>query len=303
MNPLLTDPTMTTATEIASPAATAAKGAPPKAKRPRWRISIAGLVGLVIVLFWMVMALIGPAIAPHDIGAIVSPDVFAPISAAFPLGTDYLGRDMLSRVLYGARYTVGVALVATLLACSAGAALGLIAAGVGGWVDAVLSRALDTLISIPGKMFALLMVAAFGSDIPLLIMMAAIIYTPGSYRIARSLAVNINAMDYVQVARARGEGLGYITRVEILPNIIAPVLADFGLRFVYVVLLLSSMSFLGLGVQPPAADWGSLVRENVIGLDSGAAAVVTPALAIATLTIGINLLIDNLPGRRRAAHN
>ncbi|HEU0201239.1 MAG TPA: ABC transporter permease [Burkholderiaceae bacterium] len=294
---------MTTAAEIASPPATAAKGAPPKAKRPRWRISIAGLVGLVIVLFWLVMAIIGPAIAPHDIGAIVSPDVFAPVSAAFPLGTDYLGRDMLSRVLYGARYTVGVALVATLLACSAGVALGLIAAGLGGWVDTVLSRTLDTLISIPSKMFALLMVAAFGSDIWLLIMTAAIIYTPGSYRIARSLAVNINAMDYVQVARARGEGLGYITRVEILPNIIAPVLADFGLRFVYVVLLLSGMSFLGLGVQPPFADWGSLVRENVIGLDSGAAAVVTPALAIATLTIGINLLIDNLPGRRRTAQN
>jgi peptide/nickel transport system permease protein len=148
-------------------------------------------------------------------------------------------------------------------------------------------------------MFGLVVVAALGSSIPMLVIITAIIYTPGSYRIARSLSVNVNAMDFVQVARARGEGIAYIMRDEILPNVSGPILADFGLRFVFVVLLLSSLSFLGLGVQPPYADWGSLVRENIEGLSYGAPAVLMPACAIATLTIGVNLLIDNLPGRRR----
>lgn len=262
------------------------------------RIPLTGLIGLAIVAFWLLMAVAGPLIAPHAIGKIVDTAVFAPASRAFPLGTDYLGRDMLSRVLYGARYTVGVALVATLLASGAGTALGITAAVAGRWIDAVISRALDTLISIPSKLFALVTVAAFGSSIPVLIITAGVIYTPGAFRIARSLAVNVNALDYVQVARARGEGIAYITRAEILPNIVGPLLADLGLRFVFVVLLLSGLSFLGLGVQPPQADWGSLVRENIVGLDSGAPAVIIPALAIATLTIGVNLVIDHLPGRR-----
>jgi peptide/nickel transport system permease protein len=141
------------------------------------------------------------------------------------------------------------------------------------------------------------MVAGFGSSIPMLIATAAVIYVPGSYRMARALAVNINAMDYVTVARTRGEGTWYVMRREILPNIAGPVLADMGLRFVYSVLLLASLSFLGLGVQPPEADWGSLVRENIGALAEGGASVIAPALAIASLTIAVNMVIDNLPGR------
>lgn len=175
--------------------------------------------------------------------------------------------------------------------------LGLLAAVNGGWFDAVLSRVLDTVISIPSKMLALVIVAAFGSSIVLLVVTAAIVYTPGAYRIARALAVNINAMDYVTVARTRGEGRAYIMLREILPNIAGPLLADLGLRFVYVVLLLASLSFLGLGVQPPVADWGSLVRENIGALPMGGVSVIAPALAIASLTIAVNLVIDNLPGR------
>ncbi len=258
-----------------------------------------GLIGLAVVVFWLVVALIGPRLAPYEVGNIVDADVFGAMSSRFPLGTDYLGRDMLSRILYGARYTIGVALAATVLACLAGTTLGMAAAAAGGWTDAVMSRAIDALISIPGKMFALVVVAAFGSSIPVLIVTAAIIYTPGSYRITRSLAVNVNALDFVQVARARGERTLYIIREEILPNVVGPVLADFGLRFVYVVLLLSGLSFLGLGIQPPNADWGSLVRENIGGLGEGAPAVVMPAFAIATLTIAVNLMIDNLPSRHR----
>lgn len=272
--------------------------------RRRWRrsITLSGAIGLTLVVFWLFIALLGPMLAPHGVGAIVAYDVFEPMSAQYLLGTDYLGRDMLSRVLHGTRYTVGLALAAALLASTVGTALGLFAAVSGRWIDEVVSRILDALICIPSKIFALVMVAAFGSSLPLLLLTAALSYLPGAYRIARSLAVNLNMMEYVQIARARGEGRFYLACAEILPNMIHPMLADFGLRFVFVVLLLSGLSFLGLGVQPPDADLGSLVRENISGLAEGAPAVIMPALAIATLTIGVNLLIDSLPGRTRRAN-
>jgi len=273
--------------------------------RSGWRtaasLPMAGRVGLFFVLLWLAIALFGPSLAPHDVGAVVSPDVFAPLSAAYPLGTDYLGRDMLSRILYAGRFTIGLALVAALAASVTGTTLALIAATAGGWVDEVTSRLMDAFISIPSKMLALVMVAAFGSSVGLLILTAALSYTPGAFRIARSLAVNVKTLEYVQAARARGERLAYIAGVEILPNMVNPMLADFGLRFVFVVLLLSGMSFLGLGVQPPDADLGSLVRENIGGLFEGAPAVVMPAIAIATLTVSVNLLIDALSGRATRA--
>ena len=255
--------------------------------------------GLAILALWTFAALFGPRLLPEGAAEIGGGEVFAPMSVRHWLGTDYLGRDMFAMLVLGARYTLGLAAAATLLAVAIGTTLALLAASVGRWVDAVLSRGLDTLTSIPSKMFALIMVAAFGSSLPLLVVTAAIIYVPGSYRIARALAVNISAMDYVTVARTRGEGLGYLMGREILPNILGPLLVDFGLRFVYAVLLLASMSFLGLGVQPPAADWGTLVRDNMGVLADGGVAVLAPALAIASLTVSVNLVIDHLPGRRR----
>ena len=266
-------------------------------RRRRLAMPWPGLLGLAILLAWLGVALFGPALLGQDGADMGNAEVFAPMGAHHWLGTDYLGRDMLARVVQGARYTVGIALLATLLASSIGTLLALLAAASAPWVDAVLSRGIDTMTSIPSKMLALIMVAAFGSTLPMLIPTAALIYVPGAFRIARSLAVNINAMDYVTVARTRGEGRLYIMLHEILPNIVNPMLADLGLRFVYVVLLLASLSFLGLGVQPPDADWGSLVRENIGALADGSAAIIAPALAIASLTIAVNLLIDNLPGR------
>ncbi|CAD6528832.1 Glutathione transport system permease protein GsiD [Paraburkholderia kirstenboschensis] len=264
------------------------------------RFSVLGLLGLLMVLFWLLVAFIGPLVAPYKGGALTSTEIFGRYSAAYPLGTDYLGRDMLSRILYGARYTVGLALAAALLASVIGTFFGLLAAVSGKWVDEVLSRLFDALISIPSKVLALVVIAAFGSSITMLTTVAALAYIPGAFRISRSLALNLMGLEYVQVARARGEGLLYIARVEVLPNMIHPMLADFGLRFVFIVLLLSGLSFLGLGVQPPNADWGSLVRENIGGLSEGAPAVLMPAVAIATLTIGMNLLIDNLRRRSRS---
>jgi peptide/nickel transport system permease protein len=268
-------------------------------RKPRRRLSIAGMAGAAVVGFWVLMAVLGPWLAPDDVGSMNGDAVFAPISAQYPLGADFLGRDMLSRILQGAPYTVGVALAAVLVASVGGTALALFAAARGGWFDSVVSRIVDIQLSIPTKLLALIMVAAFGSSVPVLVLTIGIGYLPGAFRIARSLAVNVQAMEYVQAARARGEGLAYITFHEMLPNMLRPVLADFGLRFLFIVLLLSGLSFLGLGVQPPDADWGSLVRENIIGLSEGSPAVIVPAIAIATLTIGVNMAIDGFAGRKR----
>jgi len=257
-----------------------------------------GKLGLAVLAILVLVALFAPWLQAHDLGEMSAAGVFQPMSAEHWLGTDYLGRDMLTRIIAGAPYTLGVAFAATVLACGFGALLGLLASVSGGWLDAALSRTLDTLVSIPSKLLALVIIAGFGSSTTLLVATAAVVYTPGCYRIIRSLGVNINAMDYVVVARARGEKRSYIMRREILPNIWGPLLADMGLRFVYALRLLASLSFLGLGVQPPMADWGSLVRENLGALPMGGVSVVAPALAIAVLTIAVNLVIDNLPSAR-----
>ncbi len=264
------------------------------------QLSKTGQFGLGLVVVWLFLAVLGPWLAPYPVGEIVAYDVFEPLgSNGYLLGTDYLGRDVLSRILFGARYTIGLALVAAGLAGIAGTGLGIFAAVSPRWLDETISRLMDALISIPNKIFALVAIASFGSSLPVLLLITAISYTPGCFRIARSLAVNQNQMEFVLVARARGEGRAYLAWTEILPNMIHPILADVGLRFVYVVLLLSSLSFLGLGVQPPDADLGSLVRENISGLAEGAPAVLMPALAIAMITIGVNLLIDSLRGSTR----
>ena len=268
--------------------------------RRRARMSLLGRIAAAVVVLCLALAVCGPWIAPYPTGSIVSQTVFGPMTWAHPLGTDYLGRDMLSRVLSGARYTIGVALPATLIASSAGTLLGMLAASWGGAADQVLSRAMDTLISFPSLIFSLVVIAGLGSSVPVLIVTAAVIYTPGCFRIVRSVAVGINTTDFVTAARARGERNLTVVLEEILPNMVAPILTDFGLRFVFIVLLLSSLSFLGLGIQPPYSDWGGLVRENLDGLAQGAPAVILPAIAIAALTVSVNLLIDSLPNRGMA---
>ena len=271
----------------------------PTPARLGYRFNWIGRLGLALILFWALVALIGPFITPYPAGAMVDYDYFGPVSDQFWLGSDYLGRDMLSRILMGARYTVGIALAAVTLACAGGVILGMVAAVAGGWFDTLLSRFVDAMNSIPSLLFGLVVVAAIGSSIPVLIMTLAVIYLPGAFRFSRALSVNVNTMDFVTVARARGEGRVYLISREIFPNILGPVLADLGLRFVFIVLVLSGLSFLGIGVQPPDADWGALVRENIEGLSLGAPAVIFPCLAIASLTISVNLFIDNLPTKIR----
>ncbi len=266
-------------------------------RKPR-RLRLGLILGGLIVGFWLLLAAFGPTLAPHPPGQVVDLDVFSPISPGFPLGSDYLGRDVLSRVLVAARYTVAIAVIATMVAAACGFFCGILAAS-GGWPDAILSKLFDTVNAVPSLMFGLVVIASLGASTPVLIGTLALVYTPGAFRTSRALALNVTALEFVTVARARGERLLYIVLREILPNIIGPLAADFGLRFVFVTLLLSGLSFLGLGVQPPDADLGALVRENIAGLGFGASAVLSPAVAIASLTIGMNLLIDAASGSRR----
>jgi peptide/nickel transport system permease protein len=252
------------------------------------------------VAFWVGLAVAGPWLAPHPVGAFVDQNVFSGLGADHWLGSDYLGRDVFSRLLYAVRYTVSLGLGAAMLASICGTTLALWAVLAGGMVDEVVGRLMDTLISIPSKILALVLVAACGSSLPLLLLICALTYTPGNFRIARALAMNLAALDFVAAARARGEKNYAVGLYEVLPNMLHPLLADLGLRFVFVVLLLSGLSFLGLGVQPPYADLGSLVRENISGLIEGAPAILAPALAIAVLTVGTNLLIDTLKPKDHA---
>lgn len=265
----------------------------------RFRVKPLAAICLLVVLFWVIVALFAPLFLRYPVGDLVSYDYFGPMSADYWLGTDYLGRDIYSRLVMGARYTIGIAFAGLILAGTIGVVLGLLAAVFGGLFDTLLSRAIDTFVGIPNLLLALVIIAGGGSSIPVLIGAITAIFFPGCYRFTRSMAVNVNALDFIAAARARGEGHFYIMIHEILPNIAGPILADLGLRFVHIVLLLSGLSFLGLGVQPPFADWGAMVRENIIGISYGAPAVIIPCLALASLALALNLLIDNLPQRIR----
>ena len=276
--------------------------APPK--RPL-RLTRLGKAAVSIVGFWLVVVAIGPWFAPYHEADIVADDSFIeagkfcsewePDQCSFHvLGTGYLGRDLLSRIIYGARTTIGISFAATVLAYLIGVTLG-IAAAVGGIkLDTGLSRFNDAFISMPNIMLGLVVIAAIGSTIPILIVTAGCIFATVVFRIARSLALDVMVSDFVEAARGRGEGLGWIIRKEILPNIAMPLATDFGLRLVFIILFVSSLSFLGLGVQPPDSDWGSMVRENLQGLAYGSLAPIAPAIAIATLTISINLIVDDV---------
>ena len=280
--------------------------APPKT---RMRLSLTGKICVAIVAFWVVMAFIGPWIAPYGESHFIEDDaagnpiddpsfMLPDMSLTVLFGTDYIGRDVFSRIIWGARTTIGISFIATMLAYFVGITLGIAAAVAGKWTDAVLSRLVDAILAFPNIMLGLIIIAAFGSSIPLLIGLAGLVYAASVFRIARALGQDIMVQDFVEAARARGEGLWWVISREVLPNAAMPLATDFGLRLVFVILFISSLSFLGLGVQPPISDWGSMVRENLQGLGNGlgggALASITPALAIASLTIAINLIVDDI---------
>jgi peptide/nickel transport system permease protein len=247
--------------------------------------------GMLVVLIYSIVAIFAPFIAPYGEREILGRS-FELWSEKYPLGTDNLGRDMLSRMIFGARNTIGLALSITILAFLLGSLTGMIAAALGGWVDQILSRIVDVLMSIPSLIFALLILSIFGTSVPYLIATITVIDATRVFRLARATAMNVVVMDYVEVARVRGEKLDWVIRKEILPNITAPLLAEFGLRFCFVFLFISALSFLGLGLQPPAADWGSMVRDNASLITFEDITPLLPAGAIALLTIAINFIVD-----------
>ena len=266
--------------------------------RPLLQLSLMGKVGVGVLVFWILVALVGPFLAPYHPADLHSDESFAPLSAEHLLGTDYVGRDNLSRLLFGARLTMSLSFMATVLAFLVGISMGFTAALAGPKTDMVISRIYDAFLSMPTIMLGLVVIAALGSSIPVLVITAGLIYSCGLYRIARALAIDIKVMDFVEAARARGEKLPWIISREILPNAVVPLVAEFGLRLIFSILFISGLSFLGLGVQPPTADWGSMVRENLDGLGYGSAAILAPAAAIASLTVGINLIVDDFSAQR-----
>ena len=253
----------------------------------------ASRLGLFVVSGFGFCAIFAPWLAPYGQSEIVG-DVWEPLFGKFIFGTDLIGRDMLSMLIYGARNMMALALLTTGCAFGLGSLLGFLAATMGGWVDQVLSRFVDVVISIPTLIFALIVLSATGTSISALVIVIAIIYAMPVYRIARAVAMDIEVMEYVEVARLRGEGLWWIMRKEILPNALTPLAAEFGLRFCFVFLLISGLSFLGLGLQPPLADWGSMVRGNADGIAWGYMHPLVPATCIALLTIGVNLIVDSV---------
>jgi peptide/nickel transport system permease protein len=248
-------------------------------------------VGLFIVVFFSICAIFAPWLAPYGESELVG-DVWEPIGGTFILGTDQIGRDILSRLIFGARNTMTLALVSTMVSFTGGAVLGFIAATMGGTVDQVLSRIVDIIISIPTLIASLIVLSAVGTATPTMVLVIGIIYAMPVFRIARAVAMDIEVMDYVEAARLRGEGLWWLMSREILPNALTPLAAEFGVRFCFVFLLIASLSFLGLGLQPPLADWGAMVRGNADGIAWGFYHPLLPAACIAALTIGINFLVD-----------
>ena len=255
------------------------------------RIPPSALIGLLLTLAIVAIAVFAPWIAPYPTGTVVG-DVWAPMSDTALLGTDNLGRDLLSRMIHGARVTLMIAGAATLLSFTMGAILGFVAAVSGGRLDQFLSRTVDLMMSIPTLILALVVLSVLPSSVTVLVLVLGFLDSTRVFRLSRAVAVDINVMDYVEAARLRGEKTAWIVFSEILPNALTPLVSELGLRFIFAVLFLSGLSFLGLGVQPPDADWGAMVRENKEGIVFGVPAALIPAAAIGVLTISVNLVAD-----------
>jgi peptide/nickel transport system permease protein len=265
------------------------------------RVPFTALLGLFIIAVNLLAALGAPILAPFGQADIVG-DAYDDPSWAHWFGLDNLGRDLFSRLLYGARMSIGLSIVITCLSFSIGVLTGFAAAISRGWVDIALSRLVDLILSMPTLIFAFIVLSVLGTDLPVLIVTIAVLDSVKVFRLARAVAMNVAALEYVEVARVRGEGLWWVIRREILPNAMAPLIAEFGLRFSFTFLFIAALSFLGLGVQPPLADWGSMVRDTRDGISLDVAAPLFPAAAIALLTIGVNFVVDWMLALQSRAH-
>ncbi|MGB5987562.1 MAG: ABC transporter permease [Desulfobacterales bacterium] len=248
-------------------------------------------IGLGMVLITIAGAVLAPLISPYQESEMVG-DVWEMPGGKHLLGTDHLGRDLLTRLLYGARNTIALAFVTTALSFVLGTITGFLAATVKGWFDQALSRVVDILMAFPTLIFALMVLSVVGTSVPALILIIALLDSTRVFRLSRAVAMDIEVMEFVEAARLRGEKIWWVMRQEILPNAMPPLVAEFGLRFCFVFLFIAALSFLGLGIQPPTADWGGMVRENAGAISFGIFTPLWPAGAIAFLTVGVNLIVD-----------
>jgi peptide/nickel transport system permease protein len=255
------------------------------------RAPLSAKFGLLVIVLYVLVALFAPVLAPFGETQVVG-EGFAPWGGQFLLGTDNLGRDMFSRLVYGARNTLGIAFLTTVLAFLLGGLSGLIAAIKGGAIDQGLSRVVDILMAIPQLIFALLILSVVGTTATSLVLVIALLDATRVFRLSRAVAMNVVVQDFVEAARLRGEGLWWLVTREVLPNAAAPLIAEFGLRFCFVFLFISALSFLGLGIQPPTADWGSMVRDNAVLITFGDISPLLPALAVALITVSVNFVVD-----------
>lgn len=252
---------------------------------------LSAIFGFLVIGSSLLIVVFAPIIAPYGEAQIVS-SPYAPADATYWLGTDQLGRDLFSRIIFGGRHSIVLSLTAVLLAFVVGVLGGLMAAVRGGVIDQLFGRLADILMSIPALILALLLLSILGTNLTVLVGVVAVIYVPRIFRLTRSVAANVVVTDFVEASRVRGEGDWYLIRKEILPNTAAPLIAEFGLEFCYVFLLVAGLSFLGLGIQPPLADWGSMVRENAALISFGEITPLIPAIAIAIVTVGVNFVVD-----------
>lgn len=255
------------------------------------KLTVSAGFGMSVIAIFVIVSLFTPWLAPFPESANVGGTWDEP-SMTMWFGGDQIGRDMLTRMMYGARMTIGVALAITSLSFLIGILSGFVSAVVGSWVDIFFSRLVDVMLSIPGLIFALIILGVFGSSIPVLILTIAVLDSTRVFRLARALGMNLTVMEYVEAARLRGEGLWWVITREILPNAWAPLVSEFGLRFCFNFLFIAGLSFLGLGIQPPYADLGGMVRENAAAINFGMMAPIYPATAIALLTVSVNLVVD-----------
>lgn len=257
-----------------------------------WRIGRTR-VGLVLTVAVLALALVGPAFAPHGPTEIVSTP-FAKPGNGLPLGADYLGRDVLSRVLWGGRSVVWMATVAGTLGVAFGVLLGLVAGYSGGRADDLVMRSLDVLLAFPGLVFALLFISMLGPHEWLIVLVVAIGWVPGVARVARGITAEVASRDFVLAAEIVGAPRRKILRREILPHLALVGMVEYGLRLTWSIAAIAGLSFLGFGLQPPAADWGLMINENRSGLVTQPCATLIPVLCIAVLTVGVNLFTEGV---------
>ena len=255
------------------------------------------MLGAVVLLLWIVCAIFGPAIAPHDPLAQNLEGINQAPSSAHPFGTDQLGRDMLSRVIVGVRDVMIIAPLATLLGTVLGTAIGLVMGYFRGLVDDVLGRFVEAFLALPLVVTGLIALSTLGRSNLVLIVVIGVLFTPLIARTVRAAVLLERELDYVAAARLRGEGSPYIMFVEILPNVFAPIMVEFTVRLAYAIFAILTLTFLGVGVQPPTADWALDISANFGVVPAGYWWEVTfPAIAVVTLVVAVSLISDSIQG-------